>query len=202
MDQKQIEQEISVIKHMIERTRKETAESGHFFIAIGFYAILMVTAIGLLEYYQWHKWILRTLIAMPIVAGIIGYFSVTGRRNKELVKSYSKTIFYNLLFSYSIPTLMIVFLFPMLKTYSWSAVPILVSLFMGIMVISVGIIFEIRLITLFSFVWWLGAFLMAVYANQQWIRLSTMILCLTIGFIIPGFILNFKYKNGSTKNEP
>ena len=52
MDQAQAHLDLTTIREAIEKTRRDTAESGKFFIAIGLLCILFTLAIGLLEHYQ------------------------------------------------------------------------------------------------------------------------------------------------------
>lgn len=200
MNQNQVQQEISIIKEMIEKTRREVAESGHFFIAIGIFSIIGTLAIGILGFYNLDHLILPAMILMVVVNGLIGYFTAGRQEKKERVKSYPKTICYNILSACGITAVMIVFLFPLLKVYPFETVPVLVSLIMGIMVFSSGVIFKIRFIKWCSIVWWVGACMMAIYEGQPWFGISIIIMSIIIGFILPGYILNKNYKNRSRKN--
>lgn len=199
MNNNQIQQEISIIKSMIEKTRREAAESGHFFIAIGIFSAVTTFAIGLLEFYNLNHLVLPTLIIAVIACGVIGYLTVTMKEKKEKVKSYPKAIFYNMMFACGIPALMIIFLFPLLKVYPWNLVPPLLSLIMGIVIFSAGVIFELRYIQWCSIAWWAGACIMALTQSQ--FRFLIMIVIIIFGWLLPGFILNKQYKNRINKNE-
>ncbi|MGD2246352.1 MAG: hypothetical protein PVI11_07390 [Candidatus Aminicenantes bacterium] len=192
MDQNQIQQEISTIKKMIEKTRRETAESGHFFIAMGILAAVITFAIGMLEFYSLDRLVLPALIVATVVSGVIGYLTITKKEKKERVKSYPKTIFYGVFFACGLCILMIVFLFPLLKVYPWSLIPTLSSMIMGIAFFSAGIIFELRPIQWCSIVWWVGALILALTIGQY--RFIIMIVIIVFGWILPGFILNKHYK--------
>lgn len=195
MDNNQIQQEISIIKEMIEKTKKETAESGLFFIAIGLVSIFGTFIIGMLEYFNLNHLALPVMITMLIVNGIIGYFTISKQDKKEKVKSYHKTILYNVLFSFTVPAILIVFIFPLLKVYPWNVIPVLVSVLMGIMIFVTGVILEARFFLWSSSAWWAGALLMALVSGTP--RIFIMITILLFGWIMPGLILNKQYKNRS-----
>jgi len=193
MNNNQIQQEISIIKKMIEKTKRETAESGHFFIAIGIFSAAATFAIGMLEFYNLHNLVLPTLIIAVVACGLIGYLTVTSKEKKEKLTSYPKTIFYNMMLACGIPGLMVMFLYPLLKVYPWNLIPALVPLIMGIIVFSAGVIFELRYVKWCSLVWWAGALIMALTKSQ--FRFLIMIAIIIFGWVLPGFILNKQYKN-------
>jgi len=197
MDHNQIQQEISIIKSMIEKTRRETAESGHFLILIGIVSAVGTFAIGMFELFNLNQLDLPALIVMLLINGLIGYLVVANEEKKA--KSYTKTILYNVWFACSIPIIMIVFLFPLTKVYSFQLVPILISLIMGIIIFSAGVIYELRYIQWCSIVWWGGACLMAYIESQY--KFLIMIAMILFGFVLPGIIFNRQYKNGSKNNE-
>ena len=199
MDQSQVQQEISIVKEMIEKTRRETAESGYFFIFIGIIASICPVGISLLEEYNLNNMVLPALIILTIISGIIGYLVVSREERNEKVKSYPKTVFYQLWFACGMTMLMMVFLFPFLKAYPWSAVPVLVSLVCGIGLYLTGVIYELRFIQWFSMPWWAGACLMAI-AEQGMPRAYIMSAIIIVGWVLPGLILNKQYKNRSVEN--
>lgn len=199
MNHNQIQQEISIIKSMIEKTRKETAESGHLFIFMGIASAIFVLVISMLELYRLNHWILPAMITLTIINGIIGYLVVTKASKQERVKTYPKTIVLSLWVICGMTLLMMTFLFPFLKVYPFSSLGTLVSLILGIAVFMTGIIYEMRFILWFSLAWWIGACLMALIEGK--FRFLIMIVTIIIGWIIPGIILNKKFKNGSKNNE-
>jgi len=195
MNNQQIQQELSIIKSMIQKTRRETAESGHFFIAIGISSIVTVFIVNLLERTELHYLIIPFLTIVLIVNGIIGFLTVGNRSKKQRVESYPKTICYSIWFACSVPTVMILFLFPLLKLYTWELTPIFISLIMGIAIFATGVIFESRFITLSSIAWWLGAVGLAFIENIP--RMWIMITIICIGWVIPGILLNKRYRERS-----
>jgi len=198
MTNNQIQQELSIIKTMIKKTRKETAESGHFLISIGISSMLAVFIINRLEIFGLNILVIPVLILLLMANGIIGYITVGKKTKREKVKSYPKTICYNIWFACVIPTVMIVFLFPLLKFYPWHLTPVFVSMIMGIAVFSTGIIFESKFIIWSSIIWWVGAVVMSFVKDTP--RMWIMITIIFIGWVIPGLILNKQYKQRSRTN--
>jgi hypothetical protein len=199
MNHDQIQQEISIIKAMIEKTRKETAESGHLFIFMGVTSALFVLVISLLELYQLNRWVLPAMIALTIINGFVGYVVVSKPAKEEKVTSYPKTVVLSLWVICGVTMLMITFLFPFLKVYPFRALGTLASLILGIAVFMTGVIYEMRFILWYSSAWWIGAILMAISESPY--SFLIMIAVIIIGWVLPGFIINKKYKNGSKNNE-
>jgi len=199
MTQNQINQEISIIKEMIDKTRQETAESGHMFIFMGIAAALFVLIISLLEIYRIDHLVIPAMIILTVINGFIGYLVVGKPVQKEKVQAYPKTVVLSLWVVCSVTLLMIAFLFPFLKVYPFSAVATLASLILGVTIFMTGVIYEMRFVIWYSLAWWVSAILMAIIDSPY--RFLIMISAILIGWILPGFIMNKKYKNRSMKNE-
>ena len=199
MNSSQLQQEISIIKKMIEKTRQETAESGHFFIFLGIFGAICTFVIGIFDIYNLNHLDLPALIIMAIISGIIGYLVVSKEEKSEKVIAYPRTIFLSLWFICGLTIISVVFLFPFLEVYSFAASSVLVSLFLGIAVSMTGVIYEVRSIIWCSSVWWIAALLMALISSRY--NFLIMIFAIITGWILPGLILNRKYKKRSVSNE-
>lgn len=199
MNHDQIQQEISIIKSMIEKTRRETAESGHLFIFMGIASAIFVLIISILEIYKFYHLVIPAMIILTVLNGFVGYFVVSKPAKEEKVTSYPKAVVLSLWVICSVTLLMITFLFPFLKVYSFSALGTLASLILGIAVFMTGVIYEMRFVVWYSSAWWIGAILMAISSGSY--RFLIMIAVILIGWVLPGFIINKKYKNGGTSNE-
>ncbi|MBC8182295.1 hypothetical protein H8E88_14425 [candidate division KSB1 bacterium] len=199
MTQNQVQQEISIIKEMIDKTRKETAESGHLFIFMGIASAFFVLIISLLEMYRVDHLVIPAMIILTCLNGLVGYFVVSKPVKEEKVQSYPKTVVLSLWVVCGVTLLMITFLFPFLKVYTFRALGTLASLILGIAVFMTGVIYEMRFVVWYSLAWWVGAVLMAISDSPY--RFLIMIAVIFIAWIVPGFIMNKKYKNRSEKNE-
>src|SRR3989339_729500 len=118
MDNVQMQQELSIIREMIEKTKKETVESGQFFIWTGIFTIVFVQIISMLESYGMSQFFLPILIAMVLINGAIGYFTFSRIEKREKVKTYAKSIYMRLWFACGMTSILIVFFFPRLHVIS------------------------------------------------------------------------------------
>ena len=197
MDTNQIQQDISIIKEMIEKTRKTTAESGHLLLYIGILSALATIVIGILEIYELNQFVMPVVIIITVVNAFIGYVIAAKEGKNEKVKTYPKTIFWHIWMACGLAAVLIVFLFPFLDLYPFHAVPVLTSLVMGIALFITGTIFELKYIQWSSLAWWLGACLMAISEGPY--KFVIMVTIILIGWIVPGFLLNKQYKKRSAK---
>jgi hypothetical protein len=199
METNQFQQEISIIKEMIEKTRKDAAGSGNFWVALGILSILNTLLIMFLQTHNLGRYVLPVLIGYFILIVLTALLMSGLEEKKAKVETYAKQIFGQLGLSCVIPTLMLFFLFPLTKVYSFELVPVFCSLIVGILIFTAGAIFEVRFVKWCSLVWWIGAAAMA-YSHDLtsgWIMIATII----FGMILPGFLFNRQYKNRSRKNE-
>lgn len=199
MNHEQMQQEITIIKQMIEKTRKQSAESGHFFIFLGIAAAVFVLVISMLELFHQHRWVLPAMIILAIINGIIGFLVVKSTQKMEKVKTYSRDLVLSIWFICSSCLILITFLFPFLGVFQFHALPVLVSLFLGIAVFMTGVIYDLAYFRWLSGVWWLGAILMAVW-DSEW-RFLILIGSIIVGWILPGIILNRQYNKRSASHE-
>lgn len=195
MDINQLQQDISIIKEMIEKTRRQTANSGHLFIFIGVFSALATVGIGLLEIFSLQDFFIPLLILMAVVNGITGYFIISNEEKKEKVKDYTRIFFWNVWMVCGLSALLIVFVFPFLNVYSFGAVPIITSVLMGIALFLTGVLFEMNVIKLSSLIWWVGAILLALYEGPYGFLIIVVVI--VVGWLMPGLYLNRQYKNTS-----
>lgn len=192
MDKNNIQQEIAIVRQMIEKSRRETAESGNFFIVIGLMCSVLPLAMTMLARYD-SKLVMPVLILFAVICGFAGYLVLSKEEKKEKVKTYAKAINEKLWVVCGMACIMISILFPMINAFPYSAVPILVSLLGGIMVFQTGTIYELRFIQWFGGVWWVGACVMAV-APLGMPRTFIMTTIILAGWVVPGLLLKMKYK--------
>jgi len=199
MNQNQAQQKIAIIRALLEKTRQDTAESGYFIISLGLFSMVAVLAVGLMERLHQEQFIVPVLLVVSVICGAGGYFAIVRQQRKAGVTSYSKTICYNVWLACAIPALLVTFLFPLLGVYPWRLVPALASLFMGIAVFSTGVIFEARFLIGSSAAWWGGAVLLVFLQGVP--KMLIMLVVIFLGWVLPGMILNKKYRNRSTDHE-
>jgi len=195
----QTQQEIKIIKDMIAKTRRETAESGNFFVAIGIFSMLMILMIGLLQKAHSSRWIIPALLVMVLGNMLIGFLFVKKATEKKGVWSYPKKICASIWIACGIPSLILIFVFPVYAIYPWSLVVVLTPLLMGMAVFACGVILESNLLAGSAFFWWIGGSAMAfIHGNM---RLWVMMFIVLCGWILPGFALNRQVKKMRNTNE-
>ncbi len=192
MEHQQVQQDISIIKEMIEKTRRETAESGHFFIFIGILSILIIPLI----HFMGLQWEFPILIGMTVIGGVIGFMTIGRQGKKEKVRTYAQEIFGYLWAACGFICIMILFVFPFLNVIPATAAPVLIYLILGIGLFTTGAIYDLKFITLCSLAWWIGALLIS-FVELASIHTLIAVLTISIGFVLPGIIFNRKYKNRS-----
>ena len=193
MADQQVQQDLNLIKQMIEKTRRDTAQSGYFFIFIGIISLLGTVAVTILENQGLTRWTLPTLILMVVANAVIGYLIIA--RETRKVKTYAKTVFWHVWMACGFGALLIVFFFPAVQLYPMTVVPVLVSILMGIGVFVTGVLLELRFLQWSSAVWWTGACLMAVTGGPY--KSMIMAAVILLGWILPGYLLNRQYRRRS-----
>ena len=193
MADRQIQQDLDLIKQMIEKTRQDTAQSGYFFIFIGIISLLGTVALVILENQGLTQWTLPTLILMVAANAVIGYLIVA--RESRKVKTYAKTVFWNVWMACGFAALLIVFFFPTVHLYPMTVVPVLISMLMGIGLFVTGVLLELRFLQWSSAAWWTGACLMAVTGGPY--KSMIMVTVILLGWILPGYLLNKQYRRRS-----
>jgi hypothetical protein len=195
MTQKDITNELTIIKNMIEKTRRETIESGTLFIAIGVQWVLFGLGFYFLGRFQLGHLIWPAMMVGLVLTLVISV--ILGKHQEKLVKvkSYSKVLYANVWLSVGATGILVGFLFPWLHVYDFELVPIIIWPVLGIGFYMTGVIFELRLIQWTSLIWWIAAIAMAFMPGMArfYLTMGSMLL----GYILPGFILNHQYKKRS-----
>jgi hypothetical protein len=199
MTDERVQEQLSIIRSMVEKSRRETAESGAFFIWLGVIGIVTVFAIRALELSGLSHLTIPFLVVVLVANGVVGYFTVSRRQKRAGARSYVATICYTVWFACAVPILIVTFLLPALGAYPWSLVPVLAALFMGIGVFATGSIFEVPAITWSSLAWWGGAVAMAAIEGPA--RAIVMAAAILLGMVLPGAILNRRYRGQRGDDE-
>ena len=195
MDNNTIQNDLSIIKNMIEKTRQQTAESGSLFITIGFVWLLIPVILVFLQNNDlknyWWPIFIGGLIVTLIIATIIG-----AKENKRaLPVTYSKKIFSQLWLVVGGVFILTGFVFPMLNVYPVQYISVITWPVIAIGIYLSGVIYEISIIRWLSISWIIGAFLMALITIP--IHLYIALLTMFFGFILPGVIFSRQYKKRS-----
>jgi hypothetical protein len=192
MNDIQVKDEIRMIREMLEKTRRATADSGAFLLVWGFLIILAVVGNYALALAKLYSWIWLNWTAFP-VGGVIYSIVYWSRREKASgTKTYASTAAGYLGLSCGITFMFVGLIIPAFKLYSWGAIAPLISVIWATLVFTLGGIFEWNLLKWAGLISWLVAFGM-IFIREEYRALAFVPLIL-IGYIIPGFILRSEYK--------
>jgi hypothetical protein len=189
MGDQQFHEEMSIIRNMIERTRRETFQSGYLFIVPGIIFLVSVIVMGVMEM-TGHAQIVRLYSWIPfliifIVSLSIGFWE--GAKAKSQPKTYARSLFVHLWGACAITIISITMVMPHMHytSVAWMFV-------VGLGFYMTGVIYELRLVQASGVVWWIGAFLLGfVQGNIRLLIWSSMIF---LGYVLPGIILNRQYR--------
>jgi hypothetical protein len=192
MNDLQAKDEIRLIQEMIERTKKITAGSWMFFLVWGIVVILAIGGMYALVSIEEFNWIWLNWV---VFVGIGVVFSIVyGKKLEKLegARTYANIATDHVCFACGIAFILVSFIFPLLKLYSWGLIPVLISMVAGILVFTLGGIFEWNLLKWCGVIWWLGAVgLIFIHENY---RALLVIPLLLIGYIMPALVLRSMYQ--------
>ncbi len=198
MNELQAKEEIRFIKEMIEKTKQITAGSWMFFLIWGIMAIFGIIGMYVLVFLEkfsfiWLNWIVFMLV------GVVFSF-VYGARLERLQgkKTYAQTATRYLCFACGMAFILVGFIFPLLGLYSWGSIAVFISLIAGILVFTLGGIYEWNLLKWCGVIWWIGAIGM-VFIHENY-RALFFVLLIIIGYIMPALILRSMYRKDTVKN--
>ena len=188
MDNSQFQEEVATIRKMIERTRRETFESGYLFIITGTIWLLAVIIMATLELtgharlvQQWG-WIAFAILALVSLS--IGVWE--GR--KVQAQTYTRTLFSHLWGACGIVIVLITFAVPHMNAYT----PVTALMIIGIGFYVTGAIFEMPLVQGSGVLWWIGMCALGFVEGNM--RLPIWIALISLGFILPGIVMNRQFR--------
>jgi len=188
----QVQEQLAIIRAMVERSRRETAESGAFFKWIGIIGIIAVLVISGLEAGGLSHVVVAVVLAVFLASGVVGYLTVARRQRSAGARSYPATICGSVWIACSVPAIIVLFLFPLLGAYGWNLGVVIAALFMGVGAFVSGVVLEVRAVIWSSLAWWSGAVAMALVQGP--LRTVVMVVVLLLGMVFPGMVLNRLYR--------
>jgi len=194
MDQNQVQQEIAVIKDMIEKTRNDTAESGGIYLFIGICIISALLIVEALNGLRLNQWGWPVIIATPVVAFLLSFAVFSKRKSRERVGTYAGRINSIVLVTCSLSLLLVGLLFPLTKVYSLETGAIFVAVMFGVMIFISGAIHGFTLFYVGAAVAWVGAIVMAYAGGIGAVFTTTLIVIALTSFVIPGIVLDTRAK--------
>lgn len=198
MEELEVREQIRLIKEMVEKTRRTTAESGTLFIFWGFLIIAAIVAMYILHFFRKFQWIWVNWVAFLIIGWAYSVLYGIKREKTEETETYAQMASKNLSLSCGIVFLLLGVIFPLLKVYSTEAISLVVTTIGGLLIFMAGAIFEWNLLKWCGLIWWLGALVMVPIPGAY--RGLCLIPLIIFGYLVPGFIFRAKYKNNRHLN--
>ncbi len=157
MNNNQVKDEIRLIREMIEKTKRNHAESWKFFLSWGILVILGIMGMYALVFFKkfnliWLNWF--TFMGIGI---IIQIFFIVKQEQSQEVKTYVHNTVAHLGFACGIAFMFTGFILPLLNIYSYGVIPIMVSVIAGVITFTLGGIYEWNFLKWCGVIWWLGA---------------------------------------------
>ncbi len=155
----------------------------------GMYALVSIEEFSLI----WLNWV----VFMSI--GVI-FSIVYGKKLEQLegARTYANITTGHVCFACGMAFILVGFIFPLLKLYSWGLISVLISMVAGILVFTLGGIFEWNLLKWCGVIWWLGAVGM-IFVHENY-RALLVIPLLLIGYIMPALVLRSMYQKQRDEN--
>ncbi|MCR4410773.1 MAG: hypothetical protein QHH43_10580 [Candidatus Saccharicenans sp.] len=195
MEELNPEQELRFIREMVERTRKITAGSWMFLLIWGFVPILGVIGMYILAALKKYSWIWPNWIFF-VAAGIVFSLIYGPKIQRQTgIKTYAQKAAYSISVACALGFILAGFILPMLKLYPWGMIPVMMSLMAGVLIFSLGGLFEWALLKWCGALFWIGALVM-VFIHENY-RALLFVPLIIFGYIVPALVLRARYKKQS-----
>ncbi len=185
-------EEIQIIKNMIEKSKKNTVDSSWQFLLWGWlilsscFLVYIISFAGYPEI-SWIPW----AILMP-TGGIIQMIVGIKTHKKQKVLTYTEKSIGWIWISCGFAMFIIAFLAPITGIIGWQAISPLIALIVGIGTLTTAKILEWKLLIICSAFWWISAIiLMLINPNFQ---ILVMAITVILGYLVPGYTIRYKYK--------
>ncbi len=192
MDEQQAREDIKLIRDMLERTRRASAESGALFIFWGVWLILGLAGQYTLLFLQRYDWIWVNWAFFGLTGWIVSAVYSIRRGRKARMRTYAQSATAFVSIGCSIGFLLTAFVFPLLHIYPYAAIPVNIALISGIMQFVQGGIFRWPLLWAAGILWWVGAVVMA-FVPGEW-RGIVLIPLMVLGYLVPGLIFRARFR--------
>ncbi|MBK8549817.1 MAG: hypothetical protein IPL53_01665 [Ignavibacteria bacterium] len=189
METRQAESELSIIKKIMEDSRRINIDNGIHYI---FWGVLITIAL-LINYvmlltkasvnYIGLMWLIL-MVSGAIIDGFIG----KRQSNKSPAHTFTSKILGSLWFASGISMFMFGFIGTVTKAYNPVFICPIIATSLGISYFTSGVIQQINWLRNISFGWWIGAVVLFIFPSIHTLLIfAIMIVCLQL---IPGIILN------------
>ncbi len=194
MDEQQARDDIKLIRDMLDRTRRSTADSGDLFIFWGVWIILALVGNYGLVFAGLHHWIWVNWAFFTFTGWAATIFHQVRRGRRERILTFVQESVAYLSFACGIAFALAAFALPAVGVYSYGVIPIIISLVSGVYLIGLGGLLRARLMLAAGVAWWLGSVGLA-FVPENWRGLGIVPL-LIVGYLVPGLAFRAKFRSG------
>ncbi len=194
MKAEEVQQEIRLIKEMVEKTRLSTTGSGWYLVLWGALAIIAVAIMYLLVYLRMYQWIWVDWFVLMGFGVIATMIMSRKSKQKSQVRTYAEENLRYLWSACGIAFILVGFVLPLAGVYSYDVISILISVIAGIAIFVSGGIYEWNFMKICGMIWWAAAIVM-IFVEPEY-RALVFIPATFFGYLLPGIIINRMYKKG------
>lgn len=199
MNEIEAKENIELIRSMIEETKRSTAYSGDIYIAWGVATLLAVLGTYLLvvlELYQyiWMNW--TVFMGLGFIYSV--YHGITRERKAKLITFAERILGYTW-FACGISLVILAFVAPFAGLYPYHMIPALVATVIGIGYFITGKVVQWKLLVWLAILWWVGGTGMMFVKTESILLVFAFLM--SLGYLVPGFILRANYKKQTTKHD-
>jgi hypothetical protein len=192
MTEQEARQDIQIIRAMLEKTKRATAESGTLFIVWGVLITLALIGNYVLAHFRLHEWEWLNWTAMAVIGWIFSVVYGIRKESREPAKTYVQVAARHLYFASGALFLLVGLAFPRIGVYSYEAIVPLVSAVTGLLFFVMGGLFEWPFLKWAGAVWWAGALGMSFVAGNDRMLVFTALFIAV--YLVPAFILRAKFR--------
>lgn len=192
MNELEAKEEIRLIQEMIQKTRKSTAESGTLFFFWGILIILAIIGNYTLVFVQKYDWIWINWAVFVLAGMFYSAFYGIRQEKRQGAATYVQIAARYLATACGMGFLILGLVFPLLKLYSFGAIPPLVAVIAGIQLFAIGGIYEWNLLKWCAALWWLGS--LGMLLVHVYYRTLVFIPLIIFAYLLPVRVLHSKYK--------
>jgi hypothetical protein len=197
MNEKEAQENLVVIRKMIDETKQAVVTSGSMYIFWGVISLLAVVVTYVLVFSQLYQYIfINWLVLMSLGFAYSVYHGVT-RERKAKVTSFSDRAVGYTWFGCGITLMILGFVAPVAGVYPDQMIPAVVAVVVGSACFITGQLCQWKLLTWASLLWWAGGIAMMFLKTES--RFMIFPFLIIVGYLIPGFILRANYRKQSRK---
>lgn len=198
MNETEAKESLELIRSMIEETKRSTAYSGAIYIVWGVVTLLAVLGTYLLVILKLYSYIGINWIGFMVLGLVYSFYHGATQRRKAQIATFSGEIIGHTWFACGVSLVILAFVAPLAGLYPSWMVPAVVATVIGIGYFITGEILQWKLFIWLAVLWWLGGTGMMLLKRES--ILLAFAFLVSVGYLVPGFILRAKYKK-QTKGQ-